>query len=104
MPALVLENLAALPAVARGLRMLLVRLARAIDALVSGDRCTTLHFSGLYPLRGRRLHKPLLLYFWPAVVNDCGPHAREGVKRVNLLNRGASCARECHRRAMAHRE
>ena len=35
MTALVLENLAALPALARSLRMLLVRLARAIDALVS---------------------------------------------------------------------
>ena len=35
MTALVLENLAALPAFAKGLRMLLTRLARAIDALVS---------------------------------------------------------------------
>src|ERR1039458_1618597 len=35
MTALVLENLAALPALARSLRMLLTRLARAIDALVS---------------------------------------------------------------------
>jgi hypothetical protein len=35
MTALVLENLAALPALARGLRMLLARLARALDALVS---------------------------------------------------------------------
>ncbi len=35
MTALVLENLAALPAYAKGLRMLLTRLARAIDALVS---------------------------------------------------------------------
>jgi len=35
MTALVLENLAALPALARSLRMLLARLARALDALVS---------------------------------------------------------------------
>jgi hypothetical protein len=35
MTALVLENLAALPALARSLRMLPTRLARAIDALVS---------------------------------------------------------------------
>ena len=35
MTALVLENLAALPALARSLRMFLARLARAIDALVS---------------------------------------------------------------------
>ncbi len=35
MTALVLENLAALPAHAQSLRMLLTRLARAIDALVS---------------------------------------------------------------------
>ena len=35
MTALFLENLAALPALARRLRMLLARLARAIDALVS---------------------------------------------------------------------
>ena len=35
MTALVLENLAALPAIVRSLRMLLTRLARAIDALVS---------------------------------------------------------------------
>ena len=35
MTALVLENLAALPALARSLRMLLARLARAIDTLVS---------------------------------------------------------------------
>ena len=34
MTALVLENLAALPALTRSLRMQLVRLARAIDALV----------------------------------------------------------------------
>ena len=35
MTALVLENLAALPVLARSLRSLLTRLARAIDALVS---------------------------------------------------------------------
>ncbi len=35
MTALVLENLAALPLQARSLRMLLTRLARSIDALVS---------------------------------------------------------------------
>jgi hypothetical protein len=35
MTALVLESLAALPAHAKGLRMLLARMARAIDALVS---------------------------------------------------------------------
>lgn len=35
MTALVLENLAALPALARSLRMLLARLTRALDALVS---------------------------------------------------------------------
>ena len=35
MTILVLENLAGLPAQARGLRMLLARLARALDALVS---------------------------------------------------------------------
>jgi hypothetical protein len=35
MTALVLENLAALPAYAKGLRMLPMRLARGIDALVS---------------------------------------------------------------------
>jgi hypothetical protein len=35
MTALVLENLAALPALARSLRMFLARLARAIAALVS---------------------------------------------------------------------
>ena len=35
MTALVLENLAALPTLARSLRMLLTRLARALDALVS---------------------------------------------------------------------
>ena len=35
MTALVLENLAAVPAYAKGLRMLLMRLARVIDALVS---------------------------------------------------------------------
>jgi hypothetical protein len=35
MTALVLENLAALPALARSLRTLLARLARVIDALVS---------------------------------------------------------------------
>ena len=35
MTALVLENLAALPALAQSLRMLLRRLERAIDALVS---------------------------------------------------------------------
>ena len=35
MTALVLENVVTQPAYAKGLRMLLVRLARAIDALVS---------------------------------------------------------------------
>ena len=35
MTALVLENLAALPALARSLRMLLARLTRTLDALVS---------------------------------------------------------------------
>ena len=35
MTALVLENLAALPALARSLRMFLARLARVLDALVS---------------------------------------------------------------------
>ena len=35
MSALVLQNLATLPAVARSLRTLLTRLARAIDAVVS---------------------------------------------------------------------
>jgi hypothetical protein len=35
MTALVLENLAALPALARSLRMLLTRLAQALDTLVS---------------------------------------------------------------------
>ena len=35
MTALVLENLAFLPALARNLRMLLAHLARALDALVS---------------------------------------------------------------------
>ena len=35
MTALVLENLAVLPSLARSLRMLLARLARALDALVS---------------------------------------------------------------------
>jgi hypothetical protein len=35
MTALVLENLAALPTYTKGLRMLLSRLARALDALVS---------------------------------------------------------------------
>jgi hypothetical protein len=37
MTALVLENLAALPAMGRSLRMLLTRLARALDALVSAQ-------------------------------------------------------------------
>ena len=37
MTALVLENLAALPALARSLRMFLARLARALDALVSAQ-------------------------------------------------------------------
>jgi hypothetical protein len=37
MTALVLENLAALPALARSLRMLLARLARAVDALVTAQ-------------------------------------------------------------------
>jgi hypothetical protein len=35
MTALMLENLAALPALARSLRMLLARLGRGLDALVS---------------------------------------------------------------------
>jgi hypothetical protein len=37
MTSLVLENLAALPALARSLRMFLARLARALDALVSAQ-------------------------------------------------------------------
>ena len=37
MTALVIENLAALPAMGRSLRMLLTRLARALDALVSAQ-------------------------------------------------------------------
>ena len=41
MTALVLENLAALPALAESLRMLLTRLARAIDALVSARAART---------------------------------------------------------------
>lgn len=41
MTALVLENLAALPAYAKGLRMLLMRLARGIDALVSAQAASS---------------------------------------------------------------
>jgi hypothetical protein len=41
MTALLLENLAALPAQAQSLRMFLVRLARALDALVSARAART---------------------------------------------------------------
>jgi hypothetical protein len=41
MTALLLENLAALPAQAQSLRMFLVRLARALDSLVSARAART---------------------------------------------------------------